>query len=287
MSSPPYLAITPARDEAALLGQLVECMVAQQIRPQRWIIIDDSSRDATGEIIDQAARRYSFIEPVHLARQEGRAPGGESVIMQALPKPLWQGYDWLLRLDADLSFAPDFAALLLAEFARDPRLGIAGASLLEWRGGQWHAVGGPAFHTRGATKFYSRRCFEAIGGLEAGLGWDTVDEARAWMKGFTTRTFLHVQARHHRPCGGARGFARLRLAQGVAAYNAGYSPLFMMARALRQLTANPPLATPLLMLASYWASCLRRRPRLAEPQLVRFIRHQQHRRLLLRTSLWR
>jgi biofilm PGA synthesis N-glycosyltransferase PgaC len=287
MDSAQYLAITPARDEAALLGQLIESMAAQQIRPRRWIIIDDSSRDATGEIIEQAARRYPFIEAVHLKRAGGRAPGGESVIMQALPRPLWQGYDWLLRLDADLSFAPDFAALLLAEFARDSHLGIAGASLLELRGGQWLAVGGPAFHTRGATKFYSRPCFEAIGGLEAGLGWDTVDEARAWMRGFTTRTFPHVQACHHRPCGGARGFARLRLAQGVAAYNAGYSPMFMMARALRQLSASPLLAAPILMLAGYWASCLRRRPRLAEPQLVRFIRHQQHRRLLLRTSLWR
>ena len=287
MNPPRYLAITPARDEAALLGQLIQCMAAQQVRPLRWIIIDDSSRDATAEIIDEAARRHPFIEPVHITRPGARAPGGESVIMQALPRPLWQGYEWLLRLDADLSFAPDFAALLLAEFARDPRLGIAGASLLELRGSRWQAVGGPAFHTRGATKFYSRPCFEAIGGLEAGLGWDTVDEARAMMKGFTTRTFAHVEARHHRPCGGARGFARLRLTQGVAAYNAGYSPLFMLARALRQLAATPPLAAPLLLLAGYLAPYARRRPRLAEPQLVRFIRHQQHRRLLLRTSLWR
>ena len=90
----------------------------------------------------------------------------------------------------------------------------------------------PAFHTRGATKFYSAACFEAIGVLKSGLGWDTIDEAHAMMLGFRTRSFAHLRAFHHRPQGGGIGFWRGRLATGRSAYQIGYSPIFVCLGAL-------------------------------------------------------
>ena len=90
----------------------------------------------------------------------------------------------------------------------------------------------PSFHTRGAAKLYSSACFAAIGGLEAGLGWDTIDEVRAMMLGFSTRNFRHIRAYHHRPQGTDGGLWQGRKAAGRAAYNVGYSPVFLMARAV-------------------------------------------------------
>jgi len=84
-------------------------------------------------------------------------------------------------------------------------------------------------------------CFAAIGGLEAGLGWDTIDEVRAMMLGFGTRNFRHIHAYHHRPQGAAGGLSRGRKAAGRAAYNVGYLPVFLMARALRAGLNWPPL----------------------------------------------
>ena len=121
-----YIAITPARDEERLLPRLLVSMVAQTRRPERWIVIDDGSTDRTGEILDRAAHYHPWIEPQHLPRGGARAPGGESVIMRFLPRETWEGYDAILRLDADLTFKPQFAELLLAEMEKDPRLGIAG-----------------------------------------------------------------------------------------------------------------------------------------------------------------
>ena len=121
-----YIAITPARDEERLLPRLLVSMVAQTRRPERWIVIDDGSTDRTGEILDRAAQYHPWIEPQHLPRGGARAPGGESVIMRFLPREAWEGYDAILRLDADLTFKPQFAELLLAEMEKDPRLGIAG-----------------------------------------------------------------------------------------------------------------------------------------------------------------
>ena len=124
-----YIAITPARDEEKLLPGLIASMAAQGWKPDRWIIIDDGSADATAAIVDEAARAYTWIEPHHLPRDRPRAPGGECVITQFLPHSACQQYDYVLRLDADVSFESGLIDLLLEEFARDPKLGIASPTL--------------------------------------------------------------------------------------------------------------------------------------------------------------
>jgi poly-beta-1,6-N-acetyl-D-glucosamine synthase len=282
-----YIAITPARDEERFLPRLLTAMVAQTRRPDRWIVIDDGSSDRTGEILDQAARHHPWIEPKHLPRNGVRAPGGESVIMGFLPREAWDCCDAILRLDADLTFKPQFAKLLLDELERDPRLGIAGPTLYELSGSRWAEVPAPSFHTRGAAKFYSSACFAAIGGLEAGLGWDTIDEVRAMMLGFGTRNFRHIRAYHHRPQGAAGGLWRGRKAAGRAAYNVGYSPVFLMARALRTGLKWPPLVGGVGLVAGYLEAAMQRSPRPVSPATIRFVRRQQLRRLLLMESVWR
>ena len=282
-----YIAITPARDEARHLPRLIVSMVTQTRRPDRWIVIDDGSADRTGAIIDRAAMHHSWIEPRHLPRNRARLPGGESVIMDCLPREVWEGHDAILRLDADLSFKPRMAELLLAEFERDPRLGIAGPTLYERRGSWWRETCAPSFHTRGAAKMYSTACFAAIGGLVAELGWDTIDEASAMMVGFATRGFRHIRAYHHRPQGAAGGLWRSRKAAGRAAYNVGYSPLFLAARASRIAFRWPPVVGGAALLAGYLEGSMRRSPRPVSPAVVKFVRREQMRRLMLMSSVWR
>jgi biofilm PGA synthesis N-glycosyltransferase PgaC len=282
-----YMVITPARDEERFLPFLIESMVRQTIKPRRWIIIDDGSADATAALADAAARQYCWIQVRHLERNRVRKRGGASIVMQHLPPEAWADVDFILRLDADISFGPPFVQSLMAEFARDPALGIAGATLQERRGRTLGCDRVPAFHTRGATKMYKRACFEAIGGLEAGPGWDTIDETRAMMRGFKTRSFTHINAIHHRPLGAADGRWRVLVAGGRAAYHAGYSPVFIGARAARRALSAPVGLSGILLLSGYLGACLRREPRTAEADLVRFVRQQQLRRLMLKESLWR
>ncbi|SRR5579875_2440433 len=282
-----YLVITAARDEEAFLPGLIGSVTNQTVTPRRWILIDDGSSDATPLIAEQAAQRFPWIELHRLPTMRPRSPGGESVITRFLSKEVWEQFDFVLRLDADISFAPNFVELLLREFARDARLGIASALLLELKAGRWREVPGPAFHTRGAIKMYTRACLEAIGGLDGGLGWDTLDEARAMMKGFKTRSFPHIRAFHHRPAGAASGHIRSRLAMGRAAFRAGYSPLFMAVRALRHCVVWPPIVAGVLMMAGYVEGYLRGDKPVAEDELIRFIRKQQMLRLQLKESLWR
>lgn len=282
-----FIAITPARDEENFLPRLIASMAAQTLQPARWIIIDDGSTDGTAQILDVAAQIHPWIDVKHLPVGRERLPGGESILMQFLPKEVWQDYDAILRLDADLSFKPDFAELLATEFARDPKLGIAGSTLFEPEGTEWREIRTPSFHTRGAVKMYSRACFEAIGGLSSGLGWDTIDEALAMMLGFKSRSFRHVRAYHHRPQGSAGGYLKGNLAAGRAAYNVGYHPLFLMMRAAKRGLSWPPVIGGIYLLAGYLEGYFRRLRKTASPELVKFIRRQQLRRLLMMESVWR
>jgi biofilm PGA synthesis N-glycosyltransferase PgaC len=282
-----YIAITPVRDEEKLLPGLIASMEAQRIKPERWIIIDDGSTDATARIVDEAAKRNQWIEAHHLSPGRKRALGGESVIMKFLPRTVYEQYDFILRLDADITFPPQFLELLLAEFEKDSSLGIAGAVLHEPDGDGWREIKVPGFHTRGAVKMYSRKCFAAIGGLYAGMGWDTIDEVQAMMLGFKTRSFRHIVAYHHRPQGSAGGLVRGRFATGQAAYSLGYLPVFMLARAVRRMFYPPLLIGSLMLTAGYVSGYLKRTPRAASPELMRFIRRQQLRRLLMMESVWR
>ena len=282
-----YIAITPARDEQELLPNLIASMTAQTWIADRWIIIDDGSADDTARIADEAAQKYPWIEVHHLPRDRPRKPGGEGVIAEFLPHELCRQYDFVMRLDADVSFDSDFAAALRDEFALDPSLGIVSPTLYEPIGdGTWHEVRQPEYHTRGPAKLYSIECFVAIGVLDADVGWDTLDEARAMVKGYRTRSFRNITAKHHRPQGAASGW-KARVAAGFASYRVGYSPLFMIARAARHSVSQPAPFAGALMLAGYFKGYLRGEPRCAEPEVVAFIRRQQRRRLLLQESLWR
>lgn len=282
-----YIAITPARDEERFLPFLIESMTRQTVKPRSWIIIDDGSADATGALADTAAREHPWIQVHHLERNRPRQRGGASVVAQHLDRTVWRNVDFILCLDADISFGPTLVQSLIEEFERDPALGLAGATLLERRGRALQSSRVPAFHTRGATKMYSTACYEAIGGVQAIPAWDTIDEARAMMRSFKTRSFHHIKAIHHRPLGAADGRWRVLSAGGRAAYDAGYSPLFLVARAARRALSAPYIIGGVLLLTGYAGAYLRGEPRSAEPELVRFVRKQQLRRLMLRESLWR
>ena len=281
-----YIAITPARDEEAFLPDMIASMVAQALVPTRWIIIDDGSEDRTGEIIDKAAQQYSWIDAKHLPRGRKREPGGESVIMRFLPKSLWQDVDYIVRFDSDLLFEGDYIERLLAECERDPKLGIVSGCLIEPVGGEWQLNQIPSFHTRGPSKIYSRACFEAIAPLDSGLGWDTIDEVKAMMHGFRTRNFRNITAYHRRTTGSAQGILRGRYFQGTTAYYVGYSPLFALARAARMMFTPPFVKGAAAFLGGFYSGYLYRQPQVDDPQLIKFIRDQQIRRLTFRDSVW-
>ena len=42
-----YVLITPARNEDEYIGKTIEAVIAQTIKPEKWVIISDGSTDKT------------------------------------------------------------------------------------------------------------------------------------------------------------------------------------------------------------------------------------------------
>jgi biofilm PGA synthesis N-glycosyltransferase PgaC len=123
-----YIIITPARDEETYLEKTIESVAQQTVRPLHWIIVNDGSRDRTGEIIDFYAAKYPWIIARHRPNRGYREAGGGVIatFYDGYAQVPTEGWDFLVKLDADLSFAPDYFELCFAEFAKDSRLGIGG-----------------------------------------------------------------------------------------------------------------------------------------------------------------
>jgi hypothetical protein len=194
-----------------------------------------------------------------------------------------------VKLDGDVSFESDYFKRCLDKFEHSPHIGIAGGVVMVSRNGTLsvECPSDPAFHVRGATKIYRRECWDAIGGIPAFTGWDTIDELKANMLGWRTVTFPDLTLVHHRKTGAAYGTWRDSLKNGRANYIAGYHPLFMLCKCLRRgLIAGRPLPA-LGLLAGFLQGYCSGMQRVADAHLIRYVRNQQLQFLALRPSIWR
>lgn len=284
-----YVIITPARNEEAFLPQTIESVIAQTAPPAQWVIVNDGSTDGTRAILEEYARRHTWIHLVHRPDRGYRRNGGG--VMEAF----FDGYralktrDWeyLVKLDSDLSFEPDYFERLFAEFRANPKLGIGGGTIYYDEGGARRVEVCPTFHVRGATKVYRRECWEAIGGLVPAPGWDTLDEMKANMLGWTTQTFEDLLLRHYRLT--SSGDARLGgyVKDGRADYVSGYHPLYMFGKCIKRLRQRPYVFAALAMTYGFITGYLQRLPRVDDKKLLRYIRQQQMGRMLGRETMWR
>ncbi len=284
-----YVIITPARDEEAHIGKTVLAVSGQTIQPAQWIIVDDGSSDKTGEILDRAARAYPWITVLHRSNRGFRQAGGGVIAAfnDGYAQVDCQEWEFLVKLDADLSFTADYFERCFAEFDKDQSLGIGGGGIYHIKGGALKLEPGPAFHVRGATKIYRRECWEALGGLVVAPGWDTIDEVKANMLGWRTRTFINLQVSHYRFTGSADGAWKDSVKNGFANYVTGYHPLFMLFKCLRRLAAKPFLVGAIGLAWGFLKGYCKRAPQVQDRKLIHYTRAQQLRRLLLQQSIWK
>jgi len=289
MSPAPYVVITPARDEAQFIERTVRCMAAQTHRPLQWIVVNDGSTDETGAILDRLADEFDWLVVVHRDDRGFRAAGGGVMDAfyagyQALTEDAWE---FVVKLDGDLTFEPDYFAGCLAHFERDPRLGIGGGVIYNRIDGELVLEKHPRFHVRGATKIYRLACWRDIGDLIRAPGWDTMDEVKANQMGWVTRSFDAPSLVQERFTGAAAGQWSNWLKNGRASYITGYHPLFLLAKAGKRAFRRPYLKASAGLLAGFFGAAIRRTPQIPDRELIRFTRREQLRRLVGLRSMWR
>jgi len=287
------LLITPVRDEAAHLERTVRAVAAQTRPPDLWLIVDDGSVDETPELLDRLAGEVPFLEarraPARRGRrgEDGLALAAEAVAFNAaLAGVDLTAFTHIGKLDADVELPPEYFERLLARFEAEPELGVVGGVLLERNGRGWETTKIPAHHVRGALKLYSRECFEAIGGIEERLGWDTIDETYARMHGYSTRSLPDLTARHHRPVATRGGALRGRARHGQCAYILRYSPWWVTIRAFKVGLQRPYGLSGIAFLYGYYRSMIKAQPKVEDDAFKRFVRTELRARIFANSSFF-
>ena len=281
--APHYIVVSPVKDEQAAIEHTLESMIAQTVKPREWIVVDDGSTDSSAAIVRRYASRHSFIRLISNDRGAPRQPG--SAVVRAFNRGLQSvqstDYDFIVKLDGDLTLPSDYFERIFDRFATDDRLGIASGIYLERdRGGAWRPVSMPWYHTFGASKVVRRQCFEQIGGFVASIGWDTVDEIKAMSLGWKTVHFPELQALHHKPEGSGIGVLRTSRMHGEIYYVSGGDPWLFVLKVIRRLWQRPRPLNALSLLVGYIGAVARGEPKLVTTGEMRLYRGLLRQRLL-------
>lgn len=286
MNGSSYAVVTPAHNEADHLPRLAEALARQTLRPAAWIIVDDSSTDATRASADRAAREASWIHVVTTPPSERTLVRGTPVVraFHAGLDVLDQLFthesmpDLVAKVDADVAFDPDYFARLSAAFAADERLGIASGSCYQLEGDEWRQFHGTGANVWGAARAYRWRCLEQILPLEPRMGWDGIDVAKANARGWRTATLLDLPFRHYRrEASRESGRWRAWALQGDAAHYMGYRPTYVLARTSFRVRRDPAAVA---MVWAYASAAARRAPRSDDAAMRSFLRRTQRMREL-------
>jgi biofilm PGA synthesis N-glycosyltransferase PgaC len=288
-----YVLVTAARNEEGFIEKTLTSVTTQTKLPERWIIVDDGSTDRTADIAESFADRFSWIEVIRKpARQDRSFAGKADAVNSSFERARRETvFDIIGNLDADISFESDYMAFLLEQFVQDPHLGVAGTPFTQDGGydSTKDSFEGENY-VAGPCQLFRYCCFLDIGGYvpnrAGGVDWIAVMTAR--MNGWKVRSFSEKRYHHCRTLGTAgKGALRALFSYGEKDYYLGGSPLWQLFRVAYRMTKKPAFTGGLALLFGYCWAAMRRMKRAVTPELMRFHRREQMKKLraIFRTLL--
>ena len=277
-----YVLTTPVRNEIAHLPALLSTLEAQEVRPARWLVVDDGSSDGSLEWLRDRAEERDWMEVVVAPEPSTEYLGAHVAKVKrfGLERAL-EGVDadFAGVLDADIVLPPEHYRVLLEAFAADPTLGIA-SSVIRSPG-----IPREAFQRedlpRGGTHVFRVACLEAIGGLPPWPGFDGAANVLARLRGWRCQLLPDLVADQARETatrfGAGKGYAR----KGRYAWFLGLNPGLVAIRAAAY-SLRPPRSAGLHFAGAWLSEALRRTPRCPDPEVRAYYRWERPKEYLRR-----
>ncbi|SRR5690606_28520509 len=264
--------VIPAHNEAAYIRECLDSIVAQTLHPNELIVVDDNSSDTTHEIALEYAGQHPWIKVFQRQSSNEHIPGKKVVDSFNFGLAHCSPYDLIGKFDADIVLPSNYFETVVNQFQANWLLGMCSGLLYVKKGDSWEYENiADKSHIRGPIKLYHRACFDKIGGLRPGTGWDTVDVLLAKYHNFETLTLPRLQVRHLRPTG--HGYsAKNHRNKGIALYRMRYGfSLACLASFKMARQAKDPMLFPRTLLG-FLAAFFGQRPFYVTMEEGRFIR---------------
>jgi len=287
----PLAIVSPVRDEGKYVRNTLDAMVAQTVQPQEWLFVDDGSTDDTRAIIETYAAKHPWIRVIS-RDDRGFRQLGSGVIAAfdyGRARLARQDYQYIAKLDGDMSFTPRYLEVMIGRLESEPKLAAVSGKVFRPESGGFVEEYIIDEMVAGQFKLYKRVAFEAIGGFTQTILWDGIDIHRCRMKGYTTLSFHHPDAKliHHRLMGSSDSNVfkgRVRLGRGI--WFMGYHPLYAIASGLFRMHEKPYVIGGLIIIGSYFYAAIRREPRFDDPGFIRELQAWQLHQLWMLPARW-
>ena len=268
------------------MRQTLDSVVAQSLKPARWVIVDDGSTDETAAILSEYAALHGWISIVTRADRGHRAVG--PVVIDAFYsgyQTIDQGdYDFVCKLDLDLLLPPRYFEILIQRMNADSRIATcSGKSYIYENGSLVYERHGDDT-SLGMTKFYRMDRFQAIGGFVREVMWDGIDCHLCRMRGWMACSWDDPELRfvHLRPMGSSQQSVYTgRMRHGFGQYFMGTGFIYLAASALSRMNQKPYVLGSLAIMWGWIKSAALRKPRYNNLNFRRFLRRYQIRSLFV------
>jgi len=278
-----YAVILPVYNEEDYLRAALESLLAQELLPDQLVIVNDGSTDSTPDIIAEFVSKYAFIKVLNKEQKQEYRIG--NVVVQNFNlgyASLAPDFEFVVKLDADITLPSHYFARIAGHFAADPQLGLAGGKQLVLENGEWvyEAVGDPD-HVKGPCKSYRKACLEAMNGLRPSIGWDSADEILARYYGWTVMVDEELRIRHHRVTGTNTGLLKVKRRIGHGFFRIRYGFMISLISAIKSGLKNPPyLLSGIAIMLGYCEAWWRGDEHVVTPEEGKYLRQFRWTRFL-------
>lgn len=286
-----YVLITLAHNEEKNLPRLTGCILGQALRPEAWVIIDDSSTDRTSKIIDGLVSKHTWIYTKKIEGYENMNMRDFDLRWSKIVKGAFDfaeeicckdniQYEYIGQIDADMVLPPGYYERLIKEFQENPNLGYAGGRLVNAKLND----NGGIVKTRGlfaitddwpisGCSLIRKQCLHQIGGSPLMQCADNCLIAKVKLGGWQTKVFTDIGSFHTRRRAVTKGRWRGYAAHGYCAYCVGVTPGFeLMYFPLRILQLDIRFAFGYLY--GYFSSLLKREEKIEDEEIKAYYRQR-------------
>jgi len=264
--------VIPAHNEASYLKDCLDSFVSQTYLPNEVIVVDDNSSDGTFKIAQSFAKQHDWIKVLQRKSIDEHIPGKKVVDTFNFGLKHTSEYDLIGKFDADIVLPPNYFELIVNQFQANWKLGMCSGLLFIKKGEDWvYENIADKSHIRGPIKLYHRACFNKIGGLRPGVGWDTLDTLLSKYHDFDTLTLPELHVKHLRPTG--HGYSSKNYqAKGMAMYKMRYGIVLTKIAALKMAWQAKSPSLYIQAVLGYLKAFFQQQPKYVSKKEGKFIR---------------